>query len=251
VDRAGGEAGVDVKEHPTLFSAEMVRRLLDGSKTQTRRLVTPRTSVLGSSTWDALDWSARWREPDRRERTRAEIEAALDRPRPAKREPFDFMMPDGGGPANFFCPFEDTAYLHVPAKDGETRHRCYPRVIAGDRLWVKETFRSKEHDVGTQVEYRATPDASHRLVDPWKPSIFMRRSESRLVLDVKSVRVERLHAITEADARAEGVERRPDGPGRMLSAVGVYEDLWNRINGTRAPWSSNPLVWVYTFARST
>jgi hypothetical protein len=94
---------------------------------------------------------------------------------------------------------------------------------------------------------------------------FMPRWASRIDLEITAVRVERLHDITEADAMLEGVELRrapavPDGTEPFpdcWSAGGVYDHtpvgafsgLWDRINGHKTPWAKNPWVWVLTFKR--
>jgi hypothetical protein len=93
----------------------------------------------------------------------------------------------------------------------------------------------------------------------------MPRWASRLTLAVEEVRVERLLDITEDDARAEGVERDPDGCDgwRGYGSLGIrggytwttardsFADLWDSINADRAPWASNPWVWVVRFSRVT
>lgn len=174
-------------------------------------------------------------------------------------------------------------------------HSPYGR--PGDRLWVKETFRSwrqtcdegdnedhecYEHCDQTYVAYRATPrvgfrpvpDRAHitfldestplksnrELLGPWKSSIFMPRWASRITLEVVSVRVERLHEITEDDARREGVERDTapcDHTRLSCDEVGcmgpthrsTFAELWDSINGDRAPWASNPWVRRVEFKR--
>lgn len=123
---------------------------------------------------------------------------------------------------------------------------------AGDRLWVKETYSQP----GGELVYRAT-DPDNRSVWHWRPCMFMPRDLSRIMLEVSAVRVERLQAITEDDAKAEGVD---NGPGRgahlypspraargPLGYRGVYRELWNKINGPLS-WTSNELVRVITFA---
>ena len=58
------------------------------------------------------------------------------------------------------------------------------------------------------------------------------------------MRVERLHDITEEDARAEGVSYAPCTPFGGGMYGGAFAELWESINGERAPWASNPWVWV-------
>lgn len=114
---------------------------------------------------------------------------------------------------------------------------------AGDWIWVRETFTV----VAGEVIYRATEGRS--LCDlKWKPSIFMPRSASRISLEVTAVRVEPLQAITEADAKAEGVLGISFGEEAPYRTT--YAELWNKINGHKAPWSSNPAVHVIEFRRA-
>lgn len=123
--------------------------------------------------------------------------------------------------------------------------RPYPRIddvrarfIPGDILWVRETFRPKSHGmpIGDPYEYRATAlEDGNPTDEPWKPSIFMPKKACRLFLKVADVRVERLQSISEADAKAEGVD-----------SVDAFFALWQKINGTESL-AANPWVWVCEF----
>lgn len=116
-----------------------------------------------------------------------------------------------------------------------------------DRLWVRESFRLSAWS--TEVHYPASlSDYDVREKGPWKPSIHMPRWASRITLDVLSVRVERLQAITEADAIAEGVTHGEDQEG--FDHRDLFMHLWQKINGKKHPWESNPWVWVVTFKRA-
>lgn len=189
-------------DRPILFSAPMVRAILAGQKTQTRR-------PLRAGTW----WTR---------------EHGVVRMAPA-------------GPA---C----TGFAKVPCPYGEP----------GDRLWVREAHM----DLGACYLYRADPGAEteRALVAPgqrWKPAIHMPRAASRITLEVTGVRVERLQAISEADALAEGVTPKwePGCSGRLMEAfsgfsfrpaASAYADLWEQINGPGS-WSENAWVWVVSF----
>ena len=155
--------------------------------------------------------------------------------------------------------------------------------LPGDRLWVRETFfdfskfktaplfQAPEYSLlKGSIVYRAddTFIGCHR----WKPSIFMRRSESRLSLDLISVRPERLHEITPQGAVNEGIVQLPNGmwknyllnpkPRRTsknltpehfevleyLDPVSSYRSLWEFINGPGS-WDRNDWVWVLTFPK--
>jgi hypothetical protein len=86
----------------------------------------------------------------------------------------------------------------------------------------------------------------------WRPSIHMPRSACRLVLEITGVRVERLQDISAADAKAEGVELyRPEhcaGLDTCSSHRYAFEELWREING-RGSWDTNPWVWVVEFRK--
>lgn len=133
-----------------------------------------------------------------------------------------------------------------------------PYGVAGDRLWVRETWGG---DDCCGYAYRADhPDWPHFEGDgeqpdsPWRPSIFMPRKASRITLKLTGVRVERLQDISEEDAQAEGVEcgvGLPPYKGQPYppSYVRSFSRLWDEINGKRAPWSINPWIWCLTFRR--
>ena len=138
----------------------------------------------------------------------------------------------------------------------------------GDRLWVRETFQRFSDD--GEIMYRADP-ASLRAMNElkydecqearWRPSIHMPRWASRILLEVVSVRVERLNDISESDCWAEGIEEVIhlfDGPSQaeMANRLGLcledakplYAQLWEFINGAGS-WDENPWVWVVEFKR--
>ena len=131
-----------------------------------------------------------------------------------------------------------------------------PHGKPGDRLWVRETFCLS----GTMPFYRADGDPQIKV--RWTPSIFMPRSASRITLEITDIRAERLQAISEADAIAEGIDRiggeysvepwknyLKDGNGYQKSTPQAsYMTLWQSINGAES-WDSNPWVWVIEFRR--
>lgn len=210
-------------ERPILFSGPMVRAILAGTKTQTRRVVKPQ-------------------------------------PQPNGGEGFHPVRP-------YACP--DGRWNWVLAATGMGGDPFQsPYGVPGDLLWVRETWaRVGSLDPGWLV-YRATyPNdlpANVENVPPadavtWRPSIHMRRTDSRITLRVTSVRVERLQAISEADAEAEGVEPQimhatfgystPTSRRNSNDYTRGFVALWDSINAERAPWSSNPWVWVVGFER--
>lgn len=139
--------------------------------------------------------------------------------------------------------------------DAECDMRRCPYGAPGDRLWVREAFR-KTYSLPELVKYRATEPENilgGEPLTPWKPSIHMPRWASRLLLEVKEVRVERLQEITNEGAKAEGadsMEFNAHGVHRGVSHRTGFEFLWDSLNEKRGfGWEANPWVWVVTFRR--
>lgn len=202
-------------DRPIIFSAPMVRALLDGRKTQTRRLIKPRGVNLFDGTWAdsyALDpGNAGWRQDC--------IHYAVG-DRLWVREKH-YLTDDG-----------DSEFAVCPA-DGED---------------VVQAHKASIERVAAQQKLSPTWAARHLKL---RPSIHMPRWASRLTLLVTGVKVERLQEISEADAKAEGavcttcanVVSPPDGFPSYRSGFGI---LWNQINGAGA-WDANPWVVAITF----
>lgn len=210
-----------MKERPILFSAPMVRALLDGSKTQTRRVAKfkPREQGLNLSS--------------------------------SSMQLGHYMtgLPESGvvlRSGSSGCWNDRTFPLHSPY--GEP----------GDRIWVRESYA----DIGCRLTYRADlDDGAHCAVKKWTPSIHMFRADSRILLEIVAVRVERLHDCSKADAIAEGVRRigpgferwHPDPAdvehtGTTQDPALSYRGLWESINGAGS-WAANPWVWAIEFKR--
>lgn len=194
------------KERPILFSGPMVRAIIEGRKTQTRRVVKPqpiRDAFQGEDGATVL-WD-RW---------------------PAR-------------------------LVYTGDRSARTERLPCPYGVPGDRLWVRETcdyFAGDEKEPATmrRIQYRADDeDAAPACFGRWCPSILTPRWTSRIDLEIVSVRVERLQEIQEADAIAEGMTIKV----RENGALAVFRDGWDTINGKRAPWASNPWVWVIQFRR--
>lgn len=213
-------------ERPILFSAPMVRAILAGTKTQTRRVVRKQFAA------DAIV-----------------AEVAAETPEGWQTTGHSGLWWDDGGAC-----YDDAV-------------RC-PYGIPGDRLWVRETWglfkktpdrhvhacmRGDRRGDGFEPHYRAT-DTWEIPSGAWRPSIHMPRWASRILLEVTAVRVERLQAISEADALAEGVTDqrsivlRADG-SEIRGPVAEYAVLWESINGSGS-WDDNPWTWVITFKRA-
>ncbi|PIT18248.1 hypothetical protein [Snodgrassella alvi] len=199
------------KERPILFCTEMVAALRNGDKTQTRRLLKPA-----------------------------------------------HLKKDGA--------------FTIPGTNGNFSP---PHGMAGDKLWVRESFKvtkcgdllSYTHDthythythytVEYKVEYKAGGNQTVKAMidsidyyqltrcagnpaNKWRPNLHMPKQICRLFLNLIAVRLERLHDISEADAKAEGAVIE-DG-----SYVTNYKRIWEEING-QGSWDDNPWVWVYVF----
>lgn len=125
-------------------------------------------------------------------------------------------------------------------------HRLNQKWQPGDRLWVRETFYNEAVFGEPPVWiYRAdTPDYPLPCGSKWKPSIFMPRAASRILLEVTDVRFERLNDISEHDAEQEGFVS--DWAESGFSAVNSFAELWDDING-EGSFDSDTFVWVITF----
>lgn len=191
----------------------MVRAILEGRKTQTRRIV-----------------------------KLADGGHAQNEDIPAHGECDGIVIP----PPDYVMDFSK----HFPQWK---RMEC-PYGQPGDRLWVRETHYVESAPGNWYtgfILYKANDE--HAPVSKWRPSIHMPRWASRITLEVVSVRVERLHDISEEDAKAEGVHSdavvTADGSDyRGLFAYDRFAELWQSINGTGS-WDANPWVWVVEFKR--
>jgi hypothetical protein len=245
-----------MRELPILFSAPMVRAILEGRKTVTRRIVKPyrgRPIVNLAVAEPTLGYSGRHNDP----------------------ESWGYEFLDDGAPASLagwtdLCPYGQP----------------------GDRLWVRETWgyrgsswtlgeehktvwieyaadggkadiqRPKDDDSGLPQPRDMRPDEDYvddyyngYLNRYWKqnrPSIHMPHWVSRITLEVTGVRVERLHDINEAGAMDEGVLSLNDGwdagDGATWSPRARFSHLWEQINGPGS-WDANPWVCAVEFRR--
>lgn len=176
-------------DRPILFSAPMVKALLAGRKTQTRRVLNPQPI--------GFDW-------------------------------FDL--------------------------------RCKPRFAVGDRLWVREAWHAarsldrtppREIPCDADIEHAATARnyAEIGLKGKLRPGMYLPRWASRLTLTVTEVRVQRLQAITTADALLEGVDvGLVDGIITRPNTRDSYRELWDSLNADRGfGWDTNPWVVAVSF----
>ncbi|MEF3110375.1 hypothetical protein QFI91_14930 [Raoultella sp. WB_B2P2-3] len=220
-----------ITERGMIFNGEMVRALLGGLKTQTRRImkVQPESSEFGlryiseSSLTKELGMYF-WSQSDA-----CGVKA--------RSEPFSCPY---GKPGDRIW-VREAFRVHSRATDVATLvYKASAR-----NSWTKQT-----HRVPVSVCNKpATPEK-------WTPSLHMPRWASRILLEITDVRVERLNTISESDAIAEGPERYNDdgiiyfgpyGRGDCRPEV-AYRDLWLSIYGAES-WQANPWVWVIEFKR--
>lgn len=207
-----------MKERPILFSGPMVRALLDGRKTQTRRVVKGELDVHENGSWTY--WTGRKRGHIGSGGTRWTPEAL------ANWSPY-------GAPGD---------RLWVRERWG-LNHYKYERLIP------KQRPDDLDDDHLCYYATEGDPEICHEL--RWKPSIHMPRWASRTLLEIPEVRVERLNDISEDDAIAEGLQWVAPGMWSVdwnLPIIGedprkVYGELWERIHGPGS-WAANPWVWA-------
>ena len=245
---------------PILFNTEMVRAILDGRKTETRRIADIDTKITCNDGTANHDF-------------------ALD----------NFV---GGRPTGFVC--RKCGFGVAPPR---SRVPCgtslfQPRYWPGDILYVRETWQFAYDADGNDQLIEGTgrylyaadgwtpfndwimPDGTHRDVMPWRPSIHMPKEAARTFLLVTDVRAERLHDITIEGIQNEGIRLMPreeeckcawETPGCREEPCGnrdaylpsiyisKFAHLWDRtIKDDRYltdSWEANPWVWAYKFER--
>lgn len=247
------------KERPIIFNAEMVRAILEGRKSQTRRYINPQPKGKQGclERWAESVATACGASP-----TSKEIESKAKRMR---GKVFPFVN-------------EATTRQYSPT--------C-PYGKVGDVLYVRETWVTGKNLDDSTPSGMADKclDASYRR--PWaplkypadgatdnadciddfggwgkkRPSIHMPKWASRIKLVVKDVRVERVRDISHVDACAEGIELINDDAWRDYSDPNYtciepwdsFRTLWDSINGKKEgrDWASNPYVWCVEFERQT
>lgn len=241
---------------PILFNAEMIRAILEGKKTQTRRIVKPQPEFIESS--------GRWVWPIPKSKI-VKCESVCT----ASREWWEYLLPEQ-----------------------------YPYGNPDGLLWVRETWRTyeslnhlKPSEIGGNPGVGYEAGGSNVLgydslcgMGKVRQSIFMPRWASRITLEVKDIRVERLQDISEEDAKAEGIFftdygrdcfhrggppqdvggcKAPESTHNqragwfykktetheqcLNTAKTGFANLWDSINAKKAPWYSNPWLWIVTF----
>ena len=204
---------------PILFSTPMVRAIMEGRKTQTRRIIKRELpdDAHGFHFLPKKDWT---------------IKRKID---------------------NTWAYFVDPKTGSWPCND-EDKLKC--RYKINDILWVRETWQHTKclnlhiTDENYGYIYKADGLPWEDFEEwSWEPSIFMPKKACRLFLELKDIRIEKLNDISPDDAIAEGMET----VGLFLNYNGTniekFKKLWDLINGENS-WNKNPFVWVYEFERT-
>lgn len=214
-----------MKERPMIFNAEMARAILDGRKTQTRRIVKSDCMDIGEKD-DGTLWP--WREHD------------------------------NGGDYWYPCPFGevgDRIWVRETCRAVELESGL--DVVSYDAGGQDIPIKAHPLDAGLWVDLYRYRGGEGKTV----PSIHMPRWASRITLEITGVRVERLNDISETDAEAEGIDMEAlfdaqdcydciadhNMTGRP-TVTGAFKYLWESIYGEEG-WQANPWVWVITFQR--
>ncbi|MEI7219089.1 hypothetical protein WCT79_19010 [Pectobacterium carotovorum] len=225
-----------MKERPIIFNAEMVRAILSGQKTQTRRALRIQPKECNHTHWPEHP-NSEWKNDDK----------------------------------GWSCAVCGNG---VSLTKRDVKGITCPFGKVGDQLWVRETFNGfwldeyviQEIKDGVSkaselCDYRADYPDNSRPVGGWTPSIHMPRWASRITLEITDVRVERLSDISEEDCWAEGIDE-IDGRFENVEIIDMaiklgccIEDakpmfalLWQSIYGAES-WDANPWVWVIEFKR--
>lgn len=220
-----------MKARPILFSGPMVRALLDGRKTQTRRTIKPQPNndpakhhPIAPYRTTSGDWN--W-----------------------------VLKATGHGTGDPFpCPYG------TPGDLLWVRESWAINMRATDLL--KVFYKAHESASHTEMHRLISAEGISQKYQPtwprFKPSIHMPRWASRITLEITDVRVERLQTISNKDGLAEGFIEMP-ATGRVATSLAAvymgnywytarhaFQALWSSINGEKS-WSDNPWVWVVEF----
>lgn len=216
------------REKFILFSGQLIPRVIDGSKTMTRRLITPQ-------------WMADYLEEDP-SRPGVFIECCNVYPELIRRTsacPY-------GGPGTRLVVKEAAWMFCERVPNGETK--------LGRQKWryapLEEAplFYCADHPERPTLKVEH-PETGNKWGWRYKPGRFLPRWASRLTLEVTDVRAERLHDMKRCDPFLEGCPTEVAGPDGDIEAAHLwFRELWERINGPGS-WGANPWVWVVEFER--
>jgi hypothetical protein len=215
------------KERPILFSGEMVKAILEGRKTQTRRVISLKLQQCRAPEDEPevfIDWCKYGHVGDRLWVKETWRIVGWD--------------PDNG---DWIIEYRDGAKRSIESLEDMDQDD-------EERYWIQCTDDCQNANIPEDDAGEFHFDEQHPCPTRWRPSIFMPRWASRITLEIVNVRVERLHDITEEDARSEGAgmitgrkeQSRRDG----------FIELWDSINAKRGyGWGdSNPFVWMIEFS---
>ncbi|KTB50162.1 ASCH domain-containing protein [Klebsiella quasipneumoniae] len=212
-----------MKERGMIFNREMVRAILDGRKTQTRRIMKPQPEPCprGGHWW-----------PSNVFKTMLHVEEEMQNGKGG-----------WGGLVGDSCPF------------GDLGDRIWVRETwaeAGASAPDLKLYRANYPEHVPSIYENVPPTEEIR----WTPSIHIPRWASRILLEITDVRVEQLNAISQEDAQAEGMELTgwrptysdPDSGGEVMTPYDNFAELRSSIYGEES-WNANPWVWVIEFKR--
>ena len=205
---------------PIIFNTGMVRAILDGIKTQTRRPVkTARGSLPAGHYIGEMKKGGNWCSDPREDVVWA-------------------------GFYEYDRVFYANGEKHIDASYYKSAY------MPGSVLWVRETWNGCMLGNG-KIEYWYKADGEdENHDDEWRPSIHMPRAAARIFLKVTDVKVERLQDISIDDAVAEGCFS-TDGHGFRSEARNLFREKWDTIYAKKGfGWDVNPWVWVFSFKRT-
>ena len=220
-----------MREYPIFFNGPMVSAILKGRKTQTRRVMKVQPIPVEPDGWKTPSCEKKHDAPY--------FYAYCNRLK---------VESNPRGMSVNWCWWDEWDRQCL-----DQMIKC-PFGVPGGRLWVRETLGNDGdsdwwYDADTEYLKMDYP-SGWRVTHAHKktiPSISMPRWACRIVLEVTSIRVERLQDISEEDALAEGVEW--NGPGDSWNLpVDKFKSLWVSLYGLDS-WSSNPWVWAVNFER--
>ncbi len=201
-----------MKETPILFSTPMVQAILNGKKTQTRRVIKPQPKQAPFRSDDVTD------------------------------SPFG-TYGDRLWVRETWTEYHTVNY--IKRADG----RSFSEVSDGCIAYKADGYESI-NDLKEHIQLMSECDLEAVETNRWRPSIHMPKKYARIWLNVIRVRAERLQDISEVDARAEGVEPLSSNGLDFDSYHNSFIHLWDSINKKRGfGWDKNPWVWVVEFRR--
>lgn len=217
-----------MKERPILFKGAMVRSILDGSKTQTRRVI--KHQPVGK-VWPLVDTAINFATGEKENVGVWFIDE-------------NDLHDDGA-----MCPYgQPGGRLWVRESGWQRPERTAKMMREGADTWAPYYYDADGNDQQEALDL-------HTWGFKRRPSIHMPRAASRITLEIIAVRVERLQEISQADARAEGAPPSHPSIDRVSRSFGYadfsrswYAQLWESINGPGS-WDANPWIWVIEFRR--